>query len=290
MRREKQKTKLKVFELFLILALASALFWANTKYSILAFNIRGESGGHQFRVLTWNICGATINSKEEQEDIAKLIIAQDADFIQLNEFTLDSCLVVDSLLSENYPYKEDVNATIKAGDIFYSKIQLAESGKLDRVIPNGIYSKMYTGRDTLYYIGCHLPGNNHEGQIEIDDADSLRRVKTFWGRYRHAQEKRKKSASFLKKTISESSLPIIVMGDMNDFNTSAPMDSLRDAGMMNAWWEGGLGYGATYHEGWLRLRIDHIYYNEKLKLKDVKVVKTDLSDHNILIADFTIAN
>ena len=33
-------------------------------------------------------------------------------------------------------------------------------------------------------------------------------------------------------------------------------------------------------------RIDHIYYNDKLELKDVKVVETDLSDHNILIADF----
>lgn len=199
-------------------------------------------------------------------------------------------MMIDSLLSEHYPYKDDVNAKIKAGDIFYSKVQLVESGKIDKVIPNGIYSKMCIANDSLYVLGCHLPGNNYEGQIEIDDTDSLRRVKTFWGRYRHAQEKRKASASFLKKTIRESSLPIIVMGDMNDFNYSAPMDSLRDVGMKNAWWEGGFGYGATYHEGWLRLRIDHIYYNEKLKLKDVKVVKTDLSDHNILIADFSINN
>ena len=68
------------------------------------------------------------------------------------------------------------------------------------------------------------------------------------------------------------------------------MDSLNDAGMKNAWWEGGFGYGTTYHKGWLRLRIDHIYYNEKLMLKNVKVVDTNLSDHNILIADFSINN
>ena len=275
-----------VFALVLIVI----LFCVNSKFRILAFNISGNSGNYQFRVLTWNICGATISSKEEQEDIARLIIEQDADFVQLNEFTLDSCLVMDSLLSMHYPHKEDVSANVKAGDIFYSKIQLIEPEKLDRVIPNGIYSKMYMGKDSLYVMGCHLPGNNYEGQIEIDDADSLRRVKTFWGRYRHAQEKRKKSASFLKKTILDSSLPIIVMGDMNDFEVSAPMDSLRDAGMKNAWWEGGFGYGATYHEGWLKLRIDHIYYNDKLSLKGVNVVNTDLSDHNILIADFSIAN
>lgn len=288
MRRSRINTKIKVFRLILALVLVVILFCVNTKYRIFAFNISGESDDNQLRVLTWNISGATINCKEEQEDIVKLILAQNADFMLLNEFTLDSRLVIDSLLSEHYPYKEIVNAKKTAGDIFYSKIQSVESGKLDRVIPNGIYSKLSIEKDTLSVLGCHLPGNNREGQIEIDHTDSLRKVKTFWDRYRHAQEKRNESASFLKKTIRESSLPIIVMGDMNDFDASAPMDSLRDAGMKNAWWEGGLGYGATYHEGWLRLRIDHIYYNEKLKLKDVKVVETDLSDHNILIADFSI--
>ena len=290
MRHKRISTRFKVFGLFLILTVVILLIWVNNKYCLFAFNFGDESGVHQFRVLTWNIHSTNIENQGEQESIAKLIIAQDADIIQLNEFTLDSCLVIDSLLSEHYLYKVDVNAKVKAGDIFYSKVELVESGKIDKVIPNGIYSKMYIGKDSLYVLGCHLPGNNHEGQIEIDDADSLRRVKLFWGRYRHAQEKRKESVRFFIKKIRESSGPIVMMGDMNDFNASAPMDSLKDAGMKNAWWEGGFGYGATYHEGWLRLRIDHIYYNEKLKLKDVKVVNTDLSDHNILIADFSIIN
>ena len=290
MRHKRINTKFKVFGLFIILTDVILLIWANNKYCLFAFNFDDKSGVHQFRVLTWNIHSTNIENQGEQESIARLIIAQDADIIQLNEFTLDSCLLIDSLLSEHNPYKVDVNAKVKAGDVFYSKVQFVESGKIDKVIPNGIYSKMYIGKDSLYVLGCHLPGNNHEGQIEIDDADSLRRVKLFWGRYRHAQEKRKESVRFFIKKIRESSGPIVMMGDMNDFNASAPMDSLKDAGMKNAWWEGGFGYGATYHEGWLRLRIDHIYYNEKLKLKDVKVVNTDLSDHNILIADFSITN
>ncbi len=281
--------KLKALVLFIILAIVIFLFWRNNCYHIVAFNFRGDSGEHQFRVLTWNICRPKIINGIEQEEIARLIIAQNADFIQLNEFVLDSCLVIDSLLNKHYPYRNNANAKIKAGDVFYSKTQLLGSGKF-REVHNCIYSKLVIEKDSLFIIGCHLPGNNHEGQIEIDDADSIRRVKTFWGYYRNAREKRKEKAQFLKKTIQKSTLPMIVMGDMNDFDASAPMDSLEDAGMKNAWWEGGLGYGATYHEGWLRLRIDHIYYNDKLSLKGVKVVKTELSDHNILIADFSIAN
>ena len=282
------KLKLKTSGLFIIFTIIIVLLWGNNSYHIVAFNFRGNSGEHQLRVLTWNICSPKIKNGKEQEIIARLIIAQNADFIQLNEFTLDSCLVIDSLLSKYYPYKNDAGAKVKAGDVFYSKTQLTESEWYKKVY-NCVYSKLLIEKDSLFIIGCHLPGNNHEGRIEIDDADSLRRVKTFLGYYSNAREKRKVKAQFLKKAVLESTLPIIVMGDMNDFSASAPMDSLKDAGMKNAWWEGGLGLGATYHEGWLRLRIDHIYYNDKLRLEGVKVVKTDLSDHNILIADFSIA-
>lgn len=287
--RKRKMFKIKSLCLSFFFAIVIFLLWGNNSYRIIAFSFNGDSGVHQFRVLTWNICSSKIKNKEEQEEIARLIIAQNADFIQLNEFTLDSCLVIDSLMGKIYPYRNDANAKTTAGDIFYSKTQLLESGKIKKITHSCIYSKPYFEKDTLYIFGCHLPGNNHEGQIEIDDADSLRRVKTFLGHYRNAQEKRKDKAQFLKKTIQESTLPMIVLGDMNDFDASAPMDSLKEAGMKNAWWEGGFGYGATYHEGWLKLRIDHIYYNDKLRLEDVKVVKTDLSDHNILIADFSIA-
>ena len=289
----KKMYRWKVFGLIFTLAIIVVLLWFNTKYKIVAFHVSDDHEYPQLRVLTWNICEPNIASEGVQKDIARLIIAQNADFVQLNEFTLDSCLVIDSLLGEYYLYKEDVNANIKAGDVFYSKRPLVESGKYKTGIKykyvQALQSKIIINEDTILIIGCHLWGNNHQGQIGVDNTDSIAKVKTFWERYRNAQEKRKEKATFLKKTILENTLPMIVMGDMNDFNASAPMDSLKDAGMKNAWWEGGFGYGATYHEGWLRLRIDHIYYNDKLRLKDVKVVKTNLSDHNILIADFSIA-
>ena len=282
------KTKYWIYVSILFAILFVTTFF-NWKFEVIAFNPFWEEGESELKVMTWNVHCSSGADQIRQKKIAKLILKEDADLVLLNEFNLDSCLVIDSLLNMHYPYRNDANAKIKSGDIFYSKTQLLESDKFKKVIDNCIYSKLFIGKDSLYILGCHLPGNNHEGQIEIDDADSLRRVKTFWGHYRNAQEKRKDKAQFLKKTIQESTLPMIVLGDMNDFDASAPMDSLKEAGMKNAWWEGGFGYGATYHEGWLRLRIDHIYYNEKLKLMDVKVVKTDLSDHNILIADFSIA-
>ena len=281
------KTKYKIAVACLLVLLVA--FYFNGKYEVIAINPFLRAEKFDLKVMTWNVHCSEGTDIIRQIKIAELVLEEDADFVLLNEFNLNSCLVTDSLLSTLYPYRNDAGAKIKAGDIFYSKTQLVESGWYKKVY-NCIYSKLPIKKDSLFIIGCHLPGNNHEGQIEIDGADSLRRIKTFWGYYRNAREKRKEKAQFLKKIIQESTIPMIVMGDMNDFSFSAPLDTLSSCGLKNAWWEGGFGYGATYHEGWLRLRIDHIYYNDKLKLKDVKVVETDLSDHNILVADFEFAN
>lgn len=282
------KTKYWIYVSILFAILFVTTFF-NWKFEVIAFNPFWEEGESELKVMTWNVHCSNGADQIRQKRIAELILREDADLVLLNEFNQDSCLVIDALLNKHYHYRNNANAKRKGGDIFYSKTQLFESGHFRKVVDNCIYSKLFIEKDSLYIIGCHLPGNNREGQIEIDNTDSLCRAKTFWGYYRNAREKRKEKTQFLKKIIQESTLPIIVMGDMNDFNASAPMDSLKDAGMKNAWWEGGLGYGVTYHEGWLKLRIDHIYYNDKFRLEDVKVVKTDLSDHNILIADFSIA-
>lgn len=283
-------SKIKLLGIFVLFIIVLVLSWLNIKYKIIAFHINDDNVDRQFRVLTWNICGSSIEDNEKQEKIARLIITLNSDIVQLNEFGIDHYKVIDSIMSINYPFREYIGAQVQAGDVLYGKKPFVESGFFNTDIPQVIYLKTYFGKDSLYLLGCHLAGNNREGKIEIDDADSLSRLKTFWHYYRNAQEKRKENVHFLKNAVLDSSLPMIVMGDMNDFNHSAPMDSLRDAGMKNAWWEGGFGYGATYHNGWLRLRIDHIYYNDKLKLKDVKVVNTDLSDHNIMIAEFTFNN
>ncbi len=79
------------------------------------------------------------------------------------------------------------------------------------------------------------------------------------------------------------------MGDLNDVSGSYAVERIKKAGLKDAWWKGGFGYGATFHDKWLRLRLDHILYqNNKLKLQYVKVIDSDLSDHDALVAGFII--
>ncbi len=287
-------SKVKIF-LFLILALVVGLgIWMNGKYEVVAVHPFFGGEDYELRVLTWNVHRSAIVDEEQQVEMAMVILAQEADVVQLNEFTLDSCWVLDSLLRQRYPYIEASNANLSSGDIIYSRKELFHSGQrevTDKSKPLPNYAMTFLcGKDSVYLVGVHLMGNNDSITTRQIASERDEYYRHFYQLYKERREDRKISAHHLKQWVMECPHAMIIMGDMNDFSVSAPLDSLRDAGMKNAWWEGGFGYGATFKQGWMRLRIDHIYYNDRLELKNIKVVETDLSDHNMLVADFGTTN
>lgn len=82
--------------------------------------------------------------------------------------------------------------------------------------------------------------------------------------------------------------PILLMGDFNDVGGSKAVRTLECSGFRDAWWKGGLGYGATIHKP-LPYRIDHIMYSEQFKLQKIEVVSSEgLSDHDALYAEFLL--
>ena len=86
---------------------------------------------------------------------------------------------------------------------------------------------------------------------------------------------------------------VIVAGDLNDWCASTTLNTLMGDGenaLKDVWWEGGNGFGFTYHGWHLRLRLDHILYSGGLELKNVKVIDSDLSDHRPLVADFVLSH
>lgn len=254
---------------------------ANYNLHVVALNIPSIEK-RDLRVLTWNVHCPKGTDSICQTRIAELIIHEDADFIQLNEFYQDSCAILDDILKKHYPYTEENQSHQRCGDIFYSRTPMSNSGHvIVPVVGNYIQTLKATipvKEDSVQLFGCHMASN---GGIEGD-------VKSLYERYQEVQQKRCHQASWTKYHIEQAVHPVIVMGDMNDFSFSAPLDTLKSCGIKDAWWNGGNGYGATYHDGWIRLRIDYILYNEKLKVLQTRVVETDLSDHNPIIADFKL--
>ena len=277
--------------ILLCLALLIAVLYCNWKYEVIAIHPFYGNEHHELKVMTWNVHCSNGANIERQKEIANLILKVDADLVQLNEFNQDSCKVMDSLLRKKYQFTEEYQSHQICGDIFYSKRGMTNSGHVYIPIQGkGIQTIKATiaiGGDSVQIYGVHMASNHFDdSSIEKEFVSEA----TSYDRYKNAQEKRCFQAHWTKKAVQKSELPVIVMGDMNDFNKSRPVTILTSCGLKDSWWEGGNGYGTTFHNGWLRLRIDHILYSPKLKLCGIKVIETDLSDHNPVVAKFSVNN
>ena len=262
----------------------------NWKYEVVAINLIGGEEDSELKVMTWNVHCSEGADIIRQRKIAEIILNEDADFVQLNEYNLDSCTVIDSLLKIKYPFTEEYQSHQICGDIFYSKRQMTNSGHVWIPIQGKsiqtIKATIRVASDSVQILGVHMASNHYDG---IAFEKEFQSDTTSYEKYKYAQESRSFQAHWTKKAILESKHPVIVMGDMNDFNSSPPLDTLMSCGLKDSWWEGGNGYGSTYHDCWMLLRIDHILYSKELKLKSVKVKDTDLSGHNPVVAGFSVS-
>lgn len=277
----------------LCLVLLLVVCYLNWKFEVIAVHPFAGSDDYDIRVMTWNIHASKAIPISKQRAIARLIKEQNVDFLLLNEFNKDHCKQLYQELASVYRYSEEQYANRECGDIIFSKIALVEIGHIEipvlgKSVPSISATIQVAGRE-VFVTGVHLEPNSGDGSAIITGIDSLLKIKKFFGRYRDRQKERKYSMMWVKGWIQARHMPTIVMGDMNDFSCSQPMDSLKVVGMKDAWWEGGFGYGCTFHTGWMCLRIDHILYSNELKLQSIKVIDTDLSDHNPLVAGFSIS-
>lgn len=258
---------------------------------MIAFHPFRNEGQQELMVMTWNVHCSKGADSVRQKTIADLILDIDADFVQLNEYNQDSCLIIDSLLKTRYPYTEEYQSHRYCGDIFYSKRTISNSGRVYTPIGQEsiqtIKATIAVGSDSVQVFGVHMASNHYKGTTFEKEFVS---DTTSYYKYKDAQENRCFQAHWTKEAVGESKHPVIVMGDMNDFNCSAPLDTLTGCGLKDSWWEGGNGYGCTFHDGWMRLRIDHILHSKNLKLQSIKVINTDLSDHNPVLAGFSIVH
>jgi vancomycin resistance protein VanJ len=105
-------------------------------------------------------------------------------------------------------------------------------------------------------------------------------------------------ARILREFILREKGPVIVAGDLNSPDTSLVCASLRDAGLHDAFAEGGRGYGYTYGHFLLQrrlprmraswMRIDHIMMSSQLETQRSWTGTGEASDHRPVIADLIL--
>ena len=278
-----------------LLLLAVVGYWY---FQVIPVNIVSGFCGFQkdssdeLKVMSFN---CNLNRKKPNYDrnmagIVQLIRHEAPDVVFLAEYNFEGVDSLRILLSDEYPYYAQAKWT--QGNRLYSKYP---------VVSDTIYKEKGAGYGITYcqidvkgrmldVYGVHLSSNNYNEQMEYMTPDSVEngeQAKVYVGNILTASKSREKEARIVADGLQGSESPTIVMGDFNDVCGSPTLNVLESAGLKDAWWEGGTGYGATIHHP-LPYRIDHIMHSDGLELTDVKVIPTDLSDHNPVVASFKI--
>lgn len=280
-------------KLFIAGFLLAILLIINHHFQLCTFNPFGASTEKSLRIMTWNIHVTDLAFKDKQTDIANEIIKQDADIVLINEFSLDVATQLHSQLQEKYPYMAESFGKVLGGDILYSRFPIDNCQRLETptLHPLAYEFRLKVNEKPIRIVGCHLSSNNYDKdgqQYKPKIENKFLDFPNYYANYRESKKIRTRQTELIRDCILSEDLPTIVMGDMNDFSGTSPLNTLQKAGLKDAWWEGGNGFGITFHEDWMHFRLDHILYDSHWNLISVKVVDSDLSDHKPLVAEFSL--
>jgi len=279
----KVKRKTIRFIWVLLACVLVTLVAVNIHYEVIPVHFcSGSCNGRGIRVLSYNVHSEADGFRTSSPKMAMMILEDNPDFIYLTEYYEGTDETLQEALEQHYPYVNRKHRWgANDGDAFYSTWEI---DSVYRFSLSGHYSAIYRVQihketDTLAMYCCHLSSNN---------------LKLSYGRWASLEEGRRlraKEADAITDALQQEKYPAIVMGDMNDVSGSYALKRLESAGLSDAWWKDGPGYGSTYSENWLKLRIDHILYDkEKLKLRFVDVVGDyKYSDHRAVVAGFEFA-
>ena len=282
------KKKWKIALLLLLLTLV--INWCSDCF---CFGFKNTFSG-DLKVLSFNVNGEGQFSEEKLCDVLSLVEKENPDILFLTENFNPLGDSLHARLHLIYPY----DMLGMPHNIIYSRYVINEKNYKERLNGGSSFivssSISIKGNDIIVF-GGHLSSNNYSSNMEYLTPRSIRSIsdiKTYFDNISYASRMRRREADIVAQSFNESD-NVIVMGDFNDICGSETLKTFNKVGLIDAWSEGGFGYGATIHYP-LPYRIDHILHNEGLVLKGVKVIDTsdisDISDHNALVAVFDFCN
>lgn len=297
------------------LILLLILTFSNWRTS-LVLNLGGDhpsrttrQNGTQLRILTYNI--HMFSNYTQTDSILSLIEQGDYDIVCLQEFghystSADRAQKALARLKAKYPYthlwyKNQYNGN-NEGLLTLSRHPIIDKQKIDYQSSHNIsiYSDILIGTDTIRVINNHLECTHldtDERDIALQLADTINNqvilsAINILRQISRSSVSRASQAEAIAQTISQTTAPVIVLGDFNDIPNSYSYrtiqhshpanttEKLRDAYALSGRW----GYHYTYHEHKFLFPIDHILTSDQLLILDSRTLKTPLSDHYPLTA------
>lgn len=309
-----------LFKLFFLVLTILVVVLINNHYEIFTVNVPMvyHVEDEQFRIMTYNI-----NTPFEQEDLSDFekglimeIEKHHPDILCMQEVYSSSFSKIQNSIDSLFSYTDSMEIKKEQNRYwlysikpirnfkYYPCIAEIDTTGLDSVAKYEV--KLYKRQLPIYsaeievtpnrwitVFSCHLRSSAYSTARRSMDEDAswLDGLPIYYQNFKIGQRLRNWEADNLRLYLEElevNDTPVILAGDFNDWSGSYCLNTIRNSKYKDAWWEGGLGFGITYDEWHLKLRLDHILYSHHFKLENVYVVKTKFSDHRPLIADFSL--
>lgn len=270
-----------------------------------------------FRVMTWNVNGPI---DDEDGTVKKRILEEierlEPDILCFQELSpqafkemqasLDSIFgYTDSMAIKKEPQRywiyskkpirnfRQYKCITEIDTIGFDSLQLKEIKELKKQMP--VYSAEIEVKPDQWItlFACHLRSSAYStARRSMEEGSSWSDgISLYVENYKTGKRIRDYEANNLRiflDSLETSDSPIIIAGDFNDWSGSYCMNTIRNNQYKDAWWEGGNGFGITYNEWHIKLRLDHILYSCCFQFDKAKVDKNPFSDHYPLIADFLL--
>ena len=250
----------------------------NRFYKFSETNLPAEGG--DFTLMSYNVRLFNLYEWLPQEDvpeqISKLIHEQHPDILCLQEFSPNK-----KLITKKYPHSfvKLYGGKNKYGQAIYSNYKMIEKGEIQ--FPNSsnnvIYADILKGRDTLRIYSMHLQSI----KISTDIHEDLNQEKSkfIFMRISEAFKLQQQQAEIIKKHFDECSYPKIICGDLNNSAFSYVYRTVK-GDMKDAFEEAGTGFGKSYNYKYYPARIDYIFVESTINVKQYKTIDTFFqSDH-----------
>ncbi|MFD2939685.1 endonuclease/exonuclease/phosphatase family protein [Flavobacterium notoginsengisoli] len=248
-------------------------------FSIMSYNVR------LFNVFKW------LDRDDIPENIKAFIDEKDPDILCIQEYSNSAHLDL-----KVYPHRYIFidGKKIKTGQAIFSKFPIIDEGKI--VFPksdnNVVYADIKRGKDVIRVYNMHLQSIKISPDVsEIsDDIDNVNQKKSqrIYGRISKGFTQQQEQAEIFKEHIKKCKYPIIICGDMNNSPFSYVYRSIKGK-LKDAFEEAGEGFGATYKFKYYPARIDYIFTDSKMKVKQFESFSDfENSDHYPIMTRLSI--
>jgi len=179
---------------------------------------------------------------------------------------------------------------IKTGQAIFSKYKIINTG--DIAFPNSnnnsIFADIKKGKDTIRVYCIHLQSIKISPDVtEIsEDINGINQKKSglIFRRISKAFRKQQLQAEIIMKHKQDCKYPIIICGDMNNSAFSYVYRNIK-GNLNDCFEEAGTGFGKSYDFNYYPARIDYIFADKKMKVKDFKSFSEIMdSDHFPIMA------